>query len=1235
MFQRSRQRLRRAWLVGCLWLGALWTLLPTAQAQDFQPIFETHSSVMLLVDPAEGQIVDANPAAAAFYGYDRETLRRMHIAQINTLTEEQLKAERELASQSGRNVFIFRHTLQNRDIRTVEVYSSPIIQNGRTLLLSVVHDITPQRNLNAGLWYYQDQLEEMVSLRTAELQTRSQWLMASLLLVSVLAVAWGLAVRRKKQLAVALSYRQGLFGALSEKSGMLSGLVDPAGRLCEVNQPALQLVDMPAQMVLGQPFIDSPWWHDIQKPRLREAMTRAAQGQADSFETYHRTPQGQRIDIQFHAAPVSVGGQNFVSVTGIDITDVKTRARREQRNNRLLSAVFDHAEVGLALVSAQGQWLKVNEPFAHALGMSCADILQTGFDWQSFFETVQDSATEPGQDTPPSQCGSQQDFVDSGLVREPSEFWFVQPDGQRKWVQFSARAVHDDNGQVEYVVLVLIDITQRKEAEAALLTTQEAALASLARLREAEAIASMGHWVLDLHTQRMEWSEQAHRMAGLPVGSDVPLAQFNELIHPDDQAAVNQAWVHAIKTRGLYEVEHRIVVGGEVRWMRETAHLDRVKDGKVMGTVLDISKQRLLEEQMALQKRRLQSILEGTHVGTWEWHVQTGAAVFNEYWADIVGYTLAELEPVSIKTWLKLAHPEDLARSNELLQQHFATGQGFYDHESRMRHKDGHWVWVHDRGKVASWSASGQPLWMAGTHQDITQRKLAEAVLLDTQTRLQQSEHLLIDTEQLALVGGWVYQVATGKMYWTPGLYRLHEFEDRPDFDHIQASIQCYREEDRPRIVQAFEACIRELKPYDLVVPFVTPSGRQRWIRTKTKPVAQQGQALSVLGIVMDVTEQVQTEVDLQAALEQARQLTVKAEAANTAKSRFLATMSHELRTPLNGVLGMAHMLLTAPMDETKLRSHARTILQSGELLLNLLNDILDLSKVEAGQLSLNPGVVAPAELLAHVCTLFAPSAEAKGLDLRGVWLGEPVQRYQGDAYRLQQMLSNLVSNAIKFTSEGTIEVQAQQHEADADTAVLLFVVTDTGMGIAADQLPLLFQPFRQLDDGSARQFGGTGLGLSIVKSLARQMGGEVGVDSEHGQGSRFWFRVRLPRLPDATQADAHTAHTAYTDDTRPQAPGDVMALSAHVPPSNNALLPKPTVADWSRWWHDLAEVLSLLADAKFTAVERFDVLREQARGAPFEADLAAMEADIQAFRFVQAHAAVQALIERNSSCNP
>jgi len=249
------------------------------------------------------------------------------------------------------------------------------------------------------------------------------------------------------------------------------------------------------------------------------------------------------------------------------------------------------------------------------------------------------------------------------------------------------------------------------------------------------------------------------------------------------------------------------------------------------------------------------------------------------------------------------------------------------------------------------------------------------------------------------------------------------------------------------------------------------------------------------------------------------------AEAANLAKGQFLATVSHELRTPMNGILGMAQLLQMGRHDESTQREYIQTILESGKTLLTLLNDILDFSKIDAGKLELALADFNPEKLLKETASLFHGNAAEKGLELTFTWESEP-QNYIADPQRIRQMLSNLTNNAIKFTAQGKIHLRGKELERTPDSVLLEFSVTDTGIGIEKSKLTQLFKPFTQADSTITRQFGGTGLGLSIVHSLALNMGGEAGAESEPGQGSRFWFRVRATPVVATSTTDGQAVES-------------------------------------------------------------------------------------------------------------
>ncbi|MEN9705156.1 MAG: hypothetical protein RLZZ393_1035 [Pseudomonadota bacterium] len=296
--------------------------------------------------------------------------------------------------------------------------------------------------------------------------------------------------------------------------------------------------------------------------------------------------------------------------------------------------------------------------------------------------------------------------------------------------------------------------------------------------------------------------------------------------------------------------------------------------------------------------------------------------------------------------------------------------------------------------------------------------------------------------------------------------------------------------------------------------------GQERWIweRNQRRHIAGEP-ADSLEGVLFDITDRKRTEQSL-------LQATRAAESASLAKSQFVATMSHELRTPLSGILGMGELLLAQDIDDGERIEHARTILQSGQALLAQLNDILDLSRIEAGRLELRHVPLYPARLAQEVAALFSASAQARHIELRCEPRLPMDAAYVGDPLRLRQMLANFTSNAVKFTDSGHILVSVAERDTEAGSA-LEFSVSDSGIGIPAERTKELFEPFSQLDASNTRRHGGSGLGLSIVQNLATLMNGCVGAESIEGEGSRFWFRIPAhrqasnTRSPEATPAES------------------------------------------------------------------------------------------------------------------
>ena len=344
---------------------------------------------------------------------------------------------------------------------------------------------------------------------------------------------------------------------------------------------------------------------------------------------------------------------------------------------------------------------------------------------------------------------------------------------------------------------------------------------------------------------------------------------------------------------------------------------------------------------------------------------------------------------------------------------------------------------------------------------------------------------------------------------------------------------------DRPAVREAWRRHVADGTPYHPEFRVFRADDKEVWVSTAGQLIAEpDGRPLRLIGALQNITARKASE----AALLQAKEA---AEAANQAKSNFLAAMSHEIRTPLNGILGMGRVLAREGLTDRQ-RGQVEVILQSGEMLLGLLNDLLDVSKIEAGKLTIEEGEVDLAEVARSSLATLSVMAAEKDVTVTLEIAPEAEGIFRGDPTRVRQIVNNLVSNALKFTSQGEIALKVSRPEGE-----LRFAVRDTGIGISADKIGDLFQKFTQADPSITRRFGGTGLGLAISRELARLMGGDVSVESKEGVGSTFTAKLPLARLEGvrSTLAVAEVEEAEFGD------PGALRILVAEDNPVNQIVI--------------------------------------------------------------------------------
>lgn len=396
--------------------------------------------------------------------------------------------------------------------------------------------------------------------------------------------------------------------------------------------------------------------------------------------------------------------------------------------------------------------------------------------------------------------------------------------------------------------------------------------------------------------------------------------------------------------------------------------------------------------------------------------------------------------------------------------------------------------------------------------------------IVRAQEQVAVQEQRLRDVMAATCDGIWDWHIASGHLIHNDQWYQLIGYSAGEIPDHVDAFAECIHPDDKARVWQALQSLLHgETSTYHSEHRMLCKDGSTIWVLDRGKIAERDadGHPLRVVGAFSDITANKLANQALEDALLAANQAT-------RAKSEFLATMSHEIRTPMNGILGMAQLLMSESVSEPERQEWAKTILDSGQTLLTLLNDILDLSKVEAGKFELQPSPILPCRIVEESVAIFEKLLLSKHLLIE---IDCPLEGrlMSGDGIRLRQMLSNYLSNAIKFTQQGKIRVQVREVAVQNGNVTLEFSVTDSGIGIPPEKQHLLFNPFTQVDGSSTRRFGGTGLGLSIVRRLAELMQGSVGVESAEGTGSRFWFRVQLKILADQAPGAKAETHANMT----------------------------------------------------------------------------------------------------------
>jgi PAS domain S-box-containing protein len=753
---------------------------------------------------------------------------------------------------------------------------------------------------------------------------------------------------------------------------------------------------------------------------------------------------------------------------------------------------FEYSPSGICVISIDLRVLQVNATLCGILGYSQQELLGSG--WPQL--------THPGDQEASSNALKQ-------LLADPTtcvelEKRYLHRSGSIVWSRTRISSVPDSEGRPLYFVVHVEDIAKRKRTEEALRESEE-------RFRIMADSCPALMWVTDAEGG-IQFVNRAYRELLGATYEQLEGHKWEVALHPEDAPDYLDALQRAVREHTPLRAETRgRRADGEWRWFASYAEPRFSADGEYLGHVgisPDITERKHSEQALQFQHSLIRAIhevsLDGILVVTGDKLIASHNKRFKEIWQfpqleipDNLPESFIDGQPplVLSKVLEQVKDPDAFLKQVQELN----ADPDARDH-CEVELKDGRTV---ERHSTNLRSEGGQQLGRVWFFRDITHRKQAEQALRSSEEKFRQlAENIREVFFSMTPSGDEIFYVSPAyEQVWGRTC------------ESVYRSPMSWAESIHPDdLKRAGLLAARQMQgeSVDSEYRILTPDGTEKWIRSRTSPIRDQsGKLVRIVGIAEEITERKRYEQELIHARE-------GADAANRTKSRFLANMSHEIRTPMNGVIGMLQLILTTDITAEQ-RRFATVAQTSGLALLSLINDILDLSKIEARKIVLENLSFNLRDTVEDVVQSMQTQASAKGLDFRWDVAPESPALLCGDALRLRQVLTNLAGNAIKFTERGQVGLDVAISSRCDQTVTVRFSI-DTGIWIRPEQIAALFSPFAQADSSTTRKYGGTGLGLTICKQLVEMMGGTIGVDSQEGRGSTFWFTAIFELAPAGQQ---------------------------------------------------------------------------------------------------------------------
>jgi PAS domain S-box-containing protein len=844
---------------------------------------------------------------------------------------------------------------------------------------------------------------------------------------------------------------------------------DSRGWCTLVNQRLCELTGLGPTDAMGTGWLRAI--HPDDRTRVaQEWAEAAAAGREFSSEYRYLRPDGRTLWIEGRSIPRrgADGSVSGIIGTAIDIT-ARHQAEEARRQSELrLAYAVEGTNDGLWDWDVPSGSVHFSPRWCRMLGYEPDEIEGNLRAWEALLHP---------EDRPWVFAALEAHF------RGETEFYQVEKrlrarDGEWRWILARGKVVERDAaGSPLRMTGTHTDITVERDRAAAL-------RASEAKLRSMFELSPLGIALCEMDGRFVDTNDAFQEIVGY-TGEELQQRTYWD-ITPAEYFPRQREWLREVKATGRYgshEKEYQRPDGSRVSVLVDGVLVrDAGAPGRLWFVVNDLTSRRQAEANLRESEERFRSMSDQAPVLIWMAGPDARCTYFNATWLAFTGRSLAQEEG---NGWAEGVHPEDRERCMKAYLDAFHARVPFA-HEYRLRRHDGEYRWLADRG--TPWHlGDGSFAGYLGTCHDITDARRASEILEHERFLLAES----IENAPIAMA-----------MLDTEMRYLAYSRKWLEDYGLIGQDLRGRSHyEVFPAIPERWKALHRRaLAGEALSDPedtFEQPNGERIFLRWAIHPWRQSSGAIGGMIMVTDVvTDLVRARLE---AIESSR-----------LKTDFLASMSHEIRTPMNGVIGMTGLLLDTPLSQEQ-RECAETIRVSSEALLTIINDILDFSKIEADKLVIEPVPFEVHRVVEDVGDLLMPRIQDKALEL-AVRYGPDVPRCLiGDPGRIRQVLTNLVGNAVKFTEKGHILVEVSRESADPGPVVLRFEVRDTGIGIPADKLGHVFEKFIQGDSSTTRRFGGTGLGLAISRQLTQLMGGTIGVSSDPGRGSTFWFTLPLP----------------------------------------------------------------------------------------------------------------------------